>query len=191
MEKVELKIVGLSYSQGQTGSYILVLGEIEGNLKLPIIIKPSDAQFIALKMEDIKTPRPQIQDLVKSITDNLDVDLQQIYISNILEGIFYSKLIFDNHLDDSFEIDCTIGDAICLSLLYKCPILCSQEVLKLSGVEVDDDGVVENEKQDNTPSSATGVTVDDLKIMLDKALENEEYEIASQLRDRITELSVK
>lgn len=193
MEKVELKIVGLSYSQGHAGSYILVLGEIDGNLKLPIIIKPSDAQFIALKMEELKTPRPQIQDLVKSITDNLDCDLQQICITNILEGIFYSKLVFENLMnDDQFQIDSTIGDAICLSLSYKCPIFCNYDVLKSSGIEIDDEGVIDGEDKESkndAHSVNSVVTVENLQKMLDKALENEEYEIASQLRDRITELT--
>jgi bifunctional DNase/RNase len=190
MKKVELKIVGLSYSQTQAGSYVLVLGEKKGKLKLPIVIKPNDAQFIAMKMEGLKTPRPLIHELFKKITDNLNVDLQGIYISNILEGIFYAKLIFSNILDD-FEIECSVGDAICLALSYKCPIFCSKEVLKISGIEIDDDGTIteeQNETNHKERNHSGGVTVENLEKMLEKALENEEYEIASQLRDRINEL---
>lgn len=190
MKKVELKIVGLSYSQAQAGSYILVLGMKRGKLKIPIIIKPNDAQFIAMKMEGLKTPRPVTHELFKKITDNLNADLQGIYISNVLEGIFYAKLIFSNMIDE-FEIECSVGDAICLALSYKCPIFCAKEVLKISGIEIDDDGSITEEQTETNHKergSGVGVTVENLEKMLEKALENEEYEIASQLRDRISEL---
>jgi bifunctional DNase/RNase len=190
MKKSELKIIGLSYSQTQAGSYVLVLGERKGKLKLPIIIKPNDAQFIAMKMEGLKTPRPLTHELFKKITDNFNADLQQIYISNVLEGIFYAKLIFSNMVDE-FEIECSVGDAICLALSYKCPIFCSKEVLKISGIEMDEDGTVsetQNETNHKERDYSGGVTVENLEKMLEKALQNEEYEIASQLRDRINEL---
>jgi hypothetical protein len=192
MKKVELKIIGLSYSQTQAGSYVLVLGERKGKgkLKLPIIIKPNDAQFIAMKMEGLKTPRPLTHELFKKITDNFNVDLQQIYISNVLEGIFYAKLIFSNIVDE-FEIDCSVGDAICLALSYKCPVFCSKEVLNISGIEMDEDGTVsetQNETNHKERDYSGGVTVENLEKMLEKAIQNEEYEIASQSRDRINEL---
>jgi bifunctional DNase/RNase len=192
MKKVELKIIGLSYSQTQAGSYVLVLGERKGKgkLKLPIIIKPNDAQFIAMKMEGLKTPRPLTHELFKKITDNFSVDLQQIFISNVLEGIFYAKLIFSNIVDE-FEIDCSVGDAICLALSYKCPVFCSKEVLNISGIEMDEDGTVsetQNETNHKERDYSGGVTVENLEKMLEKAIQNEEYEIASQLRDRINEL---
>jgi len=190
MKKVELKIIGLSYSQTQAGSYVLVLGERKGKLKLPIIIKPNDAQFIAMKMEGLKTPRPLTHELFKKITDNFNADLQQIYISNVLEGIFYAKLIFSNMVDE-FEIECSVGDAICLALSYKSPIFCSKEVLKISGIEMDEDGTVsetQNETNHKDRDYSGGVTVENLEKMLEKAIQNEEYEIASQLRDRINEL---
>lgn len=190
MKKVELQIVGLSYSQSQAGSYVLVLGEKKGNLKLPIIIKPHDAQFIAMKTEGLSTPRPLTHDLFLKLTDFLNADLQKVFISHILEGIFYAKLVFSNHMDE-IEIDCSVGDAICLALTYRCPIYCSKEVLKISGVEIDDDGHVTQEQseanhRDRDYSSV--VTVENLEKMLQKAIENEEYEIASQLRDRIQEI---
>jgi hypothetical protein len=190
MKKIELRIIGLSYSQTQAGSYVLVLGERKGKMKLPIIIKPNDAQYIAMKMEGLKTPRPLTQDLFKKITDSFGGDLQGVFISNVLEGIFYSKLIFSNAIDE-FEIECSVGDAICLALSYECPIFCSKEVLKISGIEMDDDGSVTEEQDEinhRDRDYAGGVTVENLEKMLEKALQNEEYEIASQLRDRINEL---
>lgn len=190
MKKVELKVIGLSYSQSQAGSYVLVLGQKKGKLKLPIIIKPHDAQYIAMKIEGLTTPRPLTFNLFKQMTDNLGGDVLQVYISNILEGIFYAKMVYTNSVDD-FELDCSVGDAICLALTYGCPIFCSQEVLNISGIQIDDDGNITEEQQefnhrdrDVTPA----VSVENLEKMLQKAIENEEYEIASQLRDRIGEL---
>ena len=141
-------------------------------------------------MEDLKTPRPLTLDLFKKITDCFNVDLQQVYIANVLEGIFYAKLIFSNAVDE-FEIECSIGDAIAMSMSYSCPIFCSKEVLKISGIEMNEDGTVDNDQDEINHKDrdySGGVTVENLEKMLDKALENEEYEIASQLRDRINEL---
>ncbi len=190
MKKVELKIIGLSYSQTQAGSYVLVLGEKKGSLKLPIIIKHHDAQFIAMKIEKLKTPRPLVHDLFKQFADNLNADLQQIYISHVLEGIFYCSLVFSNSVEE-FEIECSVGDAICLALSFKCPIMCSKEVLKISGIEMDDEGNITDEQGETNHQErdySGGVSVENLEQMLQKAIENEEYEIASQLRDRIEEL---
>lgn len=190
MKKIELKIIGLSYSPNQMGSYILVLGEMKGDTKLPIIIKTNDAQFIATKIEGLKLPRPTIWDLFSNLTKNLNATLKRVYISNVLEGIFYSKLIIDSD-QGTFEMDCSIGDAICLSLVLNCPIYCSQEVLDISGIKMDDNGIVteEQEKINHRDRGAIAtVPVENLEKMLQKAIENEEYEIASQLRDRISEL---
>lgn len=193
MKKIELKIIGLSYSQSQMGSYILVLGEMKGDTKLPIIIKSNDAQFIATKIEGMKLPRPTIWDLFNSLTKNLNATLKRVYISNVLEGIFYSKLIMDSD-SGSFEMDCSIGDAICLSTVYNCPIYCSQEVLDISGIKMDENGTISDEQEDfnhRDRGTLTTVPVENLEKMLQKAIENEEYEIASQLRDRISELKNK
>jgi bifunctional DNase/RNase len=124
------------------------------------------------------------------MTDFLNADLQKVFISHILEGIFYAKLIVSNMIED-IEIDCSVGDAICLALTYNCPIFCSKEVLKISGIEIDDDGQVSEEQSEANHKErdySSVVTVENLEKMLQKALENEEYEIASQLRDRIQEI---
>ena len=193
MKKIELKIIGLSYSQKQTGSYILVLGAMKGDTKLPIIIKSPEAQFIATKMEGMKIPRPLIWDLFNKLTENVNLTLKRIYISNVLEGIFYSKLIFDSD-NGSFEMDSSIGDAICLSLVHNCPVYCSQEVLDISGIKMSDDGSISEEQEEENlrdRGTLTTVPIENLEKMLQKAIENEEYEIASQLRDRILELKNK
>ncbi len=193
MKKEELKIYGLSYSHTQSGSYILVLGQIKGNLKLPIIIKANEAQIIAMKVEDIESPKPLLQDVVKNLTENIGVDLQQVYISHIVEGVFYSKLIFSNFMEE-FEINCSVADAVSLALTFDCPIMCSKEVLSVSGIYMNNDGEVTDEEEIENKQNRdykSVLSVENLQKMLEKAIENEEYEIASQLRDRINELKEK
>lgn len=191
MKKIKVKILGLSYSQSQIGSYVLVLSEVKGDKrKLPMIIKPNEAQYIALKMENIETPRPLTQDLFKSFTDSLGAEVSEVYIHAIVEGIFYAKAILTNAID-SYEINCGVGDAISLALIYKCPILVSSTVMGSAGIYMSDDGEISKENQEKNHSDreiTPGVTIENLEKMLEKAVENEEYEIATQLRDRINQL---
>lgn len=191
MKKIRIKVLGLSYSQNQIGSYVLVLSELKGDKrKLPIIIKPNDAQYIALKMEDIKTPRPMTHDLFKSLTDSVSAEVNEVFIHDMVEGVFYAKLIVSN-LIGTYEIDCGIGDAISLSMLYKCPIYVSSLILDSAGVYMTDEGEVTDEHEEKIKEKEERkhiLSVEDLEKMLNKAVENEEFEIASQLRDRINQL---
>lgn len=194
MKRKELRIVGLSYSKASAGQYVLVLGEKRGKTKLPIIIKENEAQFLALKLENIKTNRPVIFNLIKTLTDSLNCELFQVSITHILEGVFHCKLHFTN-MSDEFEIAASIGDTICLAVEYGCSIYCNQEVLNLAGVLMDDDGNIDEEQHETNRKKKRDFTavlsVSDLEKMLDKAIQNEEYEIASQIRDKITELKEK
>lgn len=184
----ELQIIGLSYSHSQAGSYVIVLGEEKTGLKLPIIIKPNDAQYIAMKLEGLTTPRPLVYDLVRSMMDIMGGNIESVLISHILEGIFYAKIQMDNGVD-IIDLDCSVGDALCMALTFDCPIMCSKEVLEIAGIQMDEDGQVSEEQQQENHRDRQGVTsVENLEKMLDRAIENEEYEIASQLRDRIKEL---
>jgi len=193
MKLKELKIIGLSYSQTQVGSYVLVLSEKRGKRKLPVIINQEDAQYIAVKLENVKTSRPLTHDLFKSITDKLGADLYQVQITHILEGVFYVKLVFHNMVDE-FEMQCSMGDGLSLAVAYKCPIYCSKEVLDVAGILMDDDGnMTEDQYEENHKERdySSVISVENLEKMLDKAIQSEEYEIASQLRDRIVELKQK
>ena len=193
--KKEVKVLGLSYSQSQSGSYVVVLSEKKGKRKLPIVIKPSDAQQIALKIEGVKSPRPLTHDLFKTVTDSYQIDVQEVYIYAILEGIFYTKLITSNGVEEA-EIDCTAGDGIALSIVYGCPLYASKEVLDLSGVYINDDGstmdnsdiddIDDYEEVEETPKRV--VSIEDLEHMIEDAIRNEEYEIAAEIRDRIEKL---
>jgi len=193
--KKEVKVLGLSYSQSQSGSYVVVLSEKKGKRKLPIVIKPSDAQQIALKIEGVKSPRPLTHDLFKSLTDSYQIDIQEVYIYAILEGIFYTKLITSNGIEES-EIDCTAGDGIALSIVYGCPLFASKEVLDLSGVYINDDGsTMDNSDIDDIDdyeeveeTTKRVVSIEDLEHMIEDAIRNEEYEIAAEISDRIEKI---
>jgi len=190
----EVKVLGLSYGQSQAGSYVVVLSEKKGKRKLPIVIKQSDAQQIALKIEGMKSPRPLTHDLFKTITDSYSIDIQEVYIYAILEGIFYTKMVTSNGLED-FEIECTAGDGIALSIVYGCPLYASKEVLDISGVHINDDGSTMSEDEmgieedfEETKPAKRIVSIEDLQHMMEDALTNEEYEIAAEIRDRIAKL---
>jgi bifunctional DNase/RNase len=191
MKKIEMRILGLSYSQSQIGSYVLVLSEINGNRKLPIIIKPSEAQVIALKVENVKSPRPLTHDLFKTLTDAFSIDIQEINIHTVAEGIFYTNILASNSIDMT-AIECTAGDGIALSITYDCPIYVTESVLKSSAIVMDEDGIMS--PQDNMPAPTRKskiVSVEDLEKLMNEALGNEEYEIAAELRDKIKELKEK
>lgn len=193
MKRKQLKVMGLSYSQTQAGSYIVVLSEIKGNRKIPVVVKASDAQEIALKIEKIKSPRPLTHDLFKSLTDSFGIDVQEVFIHSLVEGIFYCKMIINNGVEET-EVECGVGDGITLALVYDCPIMIKTDVLDSAGINMNDDGSeideieVEIDEKPNSKSKKRVVSVEDLEIMMHKALENEEYEVAAELRDRITEL---
>ena len=166
MKRKQLKVMGLSYSQSQIGSYVVVLSEKKGNTKIPVIIKPGDAQNIAVKLENIKVARPLTHDIMKSMTDMFQIDVFEVFIYGLVEGMFYAKLLATNGAED-VEIECSIGDAIALSLVYKCPIWIKTEILEQ----------VESK-----------TSIGDLEKLMESAIANEEYEIAAEIRDRISKL---
>lgn len=192
MKKIELKVLGLSYSQTQVGSYVIVLSEVNGMRKLPIIIKPAEAQVIALKIEGMKSPRPLTHDLFKSFSESFGVDVQEVFIHALAEGVFYTKLIASNGLDES-GIECTAGDGIALALTFDCSIFVNESVLNSSGIVMDDNGVASS--ANNLPTTQDEpkkiVSIEDLEHLMREAEENEEYEIAAEIRDRIKMLREK
>lgn len=195
MKRKEVKILGLSYAQSQIGSYVVVLSEVKGSRKLPIIIKPLDAQQIALKIEGMKSPRPLTHDLFKSLTDSFGIDIQEVYIHDVLEGIFYTKIVASNGIED-VEIPCSAGDGISLALVHKCPIYVSKGVMDSSGIRMSDDGMVPPDDaldiyEEEVEKKPRVISIDDLEHMMQDALASEEYEIAAELRDKIQALKEK
>lgn len=192
MKRKKVKILGLSYSQSQAGSYVLVLSEIRGGKKIPVIIKPAEAQHIAMKLENIKSPRPLTHDLIKSMSDTFQIDIQEVHVYSLLEGIFYTRIVVSNGIDE-IELDCSIGDGLALALTYKCPIWVGCDIIDAVGISISEeeveDGFAEDEYEDDFyDAPAKSTSVEDLEHLMQNAIENEEYEIAAQLRDRIQEL---
>ena len=185
--------MGLSYSQSQIGSYVVVLGEKKGNKKLPVIIKPNDAQNIAVKLEHINTARPLTHDLLKSVTDSFQIDVYEIFIYGLIEGMFYAKAMTSNGLEE-VGIECSIGDAIAISLVYKCPIWINVDILDQAGINLNDDGSdvesieIEDDFEEEEDDVDSKTSVDDLEKLMQGAIANEEYEIAAEIRDRISRL---
>jgi bifunctional DNase/RNase len=201
MKRKELKILGLSYSQTQVGSYVCVLSEKRGGRKMPIIIKTPEAQRIAIEIEGIKSSKVLTHDIFRGICDSFELDVQEVYIYALLEGIFYTKIVVSNGLYE-MEVETPIGDGIAISTLFKCPIYTTLEILNQIGIQLNDNGTEpetddfedEDDFEDDFDSYIDNrkeervVTVEDLEILMQNAIENEEYEIAAEIRDRIQNL---
>jgi hypothetical protein len=188
MKRKLVKVLGLSYSQSQTGSYVLILAENKGKGKLPVIIKPNEAQRIALEAEGIKSPRPLTHDLLKSMSDSYGVNVKEVFIYSLAEGIFYAKMITEDR-NQEIEIECSVGDAVILSYVYQCPIYVAMSVMNSAGVYMNDDGsAFEEEIEEYIDEPKSVVSIDNLERALEDAIRNEEYELCVTIRDRIEEI---
>lgn len=189
-KKIELEIEGLSYSQTQTGAYALVLSEKNGQRRLPIIIGNFEAQAIAIEMEKMTPQRPLTHDLFKSLTDEFDIQLKEVVIYNLVEGIFFAKLVVEKDFQE-VEIDARSSDAIALAIRYKCPIQAFSFILDQAGMLLDDDKSEEDlsEIDEEFVSEALGeyhhLSKEELEEKLNEAIANEDYELASRLRDEL------
>jgi hypothetical protein len=190
MEKIRLEIIGMSYSQSQSGAYALILGEKEGKRRLPIIIGGFEAQSIAIELEKIKTPRPLTHDLFKTFADSFDIRILEVIINKFSEGVFYAVLICSDGKTE-IEIDSRTSDAIALALRFGCPVYTYESIMVAAGILMEED--TGNSKQDNPAedenlneeSSFSEYSLEELTQMLQSAIENEEYEKASRIRDEI------
>lgn len=185
--KVKLRVMGLTFSQTQTGSYALILAEESGKKRIPIMIGAFEAQAIALHLEELKPPRPLTHDLFLSFSRAYGVELKEVLINKLEEGIFYSELVFF-HNDDTVRIDSRTSDAVALALRFKCPIYTTIEILEKAGIILEDKAIEEKGIEDE--SSAGGDTMEskplsELEDMLEKAVTDEDYETASQIRDEL------
>lgn len=197
MKKIQLEILGLSSSQSQTGSFALVLGEKEGNRRLPIIIGMFEAQSIAIQIEKISPNRPLTHDLFKTFAEQVNVSITEILISDLKEGVFYSKIMCTDGKSD-FELDARPSDAIAIGLRFSVPIYTVESVLSEAGIILSD-LEDEEESEEMTVKSSTGTTsgssaskeslsqtpIDELNKLLTEALEKEDYERAAKIRDEI------
>jgi bifunctional DNase/RNase len=193
VKKIKLDIVGLSYSQTQSGAYALVLGETKGKRRLPIIIGGFEAQAIAIELEKMTPSRPLTHDLFKTFAETFRISVNEVIIYNLVEGIFFAKLICNDGSKD-VEIDARTSDAIALAVRFSCPIYTYEFILSSAGIILEDEaagttGVEEAEEKDlvgvTGSSDFAKKSTEELKEMLDKALSNEQYEEASKIRDEL------
>jgi len=193
MKKLKLDIVGLSYSQTQSGAYALVLGEINGRRRLPIIIGAFEAQAIAIEIEKMTPSRPLTHDLFKSLASSYNINIQEVIIYNLIDGIFFAKLICSDGKKSS-EIDARTSDAIALAVRFGCPIYTYEFILATSGIVIEGNEFVflENieapaeEKAVSSSINFSSLTEDELKTKLKDALADEAYEKAAKLRDELS-----
>lgn len=183
VKKVKLEIVGLSYSQTLSGAHALVLGETNGKRRLPIVIGSFEAQAIAIELEKMQPSRPLTHDLFKSFADNFNISVSEILIYNMVEGIFFAK-IFCFSGDKQIELDSRTSDAIALALRFGCPIYTYEFILELSGIVLDNDMTAPINIESPAQIEPAN-TLEDLEEQLQDALNNEDYEKASHIRDEI------
>lgn len=195
MQKIKLDIVGLSYSQTQSGAYALVLGEISGRRRLPIVIGSFEAQAIAIEIEKMTPSRPLTHDLFKTFAQAYHITIQEVIIYNLIDGIFYSKLICSDG-KKSMEIDARTSDGIAMAVRFNCPIYTYEFILSSAGIVIEGNDFVylENinadpQEEKNIAAVAKGYTSfsnEELEVKLKDALAEEAYEKAVKIRDELT-----
>ncbi len=204
MSLVRLNIKGISYSQTQNGAYALILSEVEGNRKLPIVIGAFEAQSIAIALEkEIMPPRPLTHDLFKNFSDRFAIVITQVIIHKLVDGVFYSSIICEREGVEEI-VDARTSDAIALALRFKAPIFTHKDILDSAGIflktggekeekqELEDvvlDDFLQNEDsqtEHNSPQDYKINTLKELYQLLDQAVKNEDYENAAKIRDEIS-----
>ncbi|MDA9211571.1 bifunctional nuclease family protein [Flavobacteriaceae bacterium] len=201
MELVELKIQGISYSDNTSGAFALILDELNGSRKLPIVIGGFEAQAIAIALEKkIKTTRPLTHELFKSFADKFNIKLNHVIIHKLIDGVFFSNIVCEKK-NKIIKIDSRTSDAIALSLRFSTPIFVTKKVLDEAGFEDDeryseeikltDDSFFETYKTDTSDENITKskdlkkISTNKIKKMLEKSIQNEDYIIAAKLRDEL------
>lgn len=186
MQKIALEITGMSYSQSQSGAYALILGEKNGQRKLPIIIGTFEAQSIALGLEKMKPTRPMTHDLLKNFADTYHISLKEVVINKFENGVFHAILICEAN-NEITEIDARTSDAVALAIRFECPIFAYETILEDAGIVLDQENDTTQSREQNAvkEDEFSEYLTDELEEMLQIAVQNEEYEKASKLRDEI------
>lgn len=196
MDKIQVDILGISSSPSNAGAYALILKEMHGNRRLPIIIGAFEAQAIALELEGMKPPRPLTHDLMKTIIDTFAVSLNEVYINELRDGTFYAKLIIEG-VSNTEEIDSRPSDAIALAVRYSVPMFVDAEVLNEAGIrseaeeeESEQPQEGEEQQQQQQPVKQYTSKYEQLQAALKDAIEKEDYERAAKIRDELRKLGV-
>jgi len=190
MKKVELEIISLSHSITQSHSYAVILGEVNGLRRLPIIIGVFEAQAIAVALEKMKPGRPLTHDLMKNFLTAFSIDLLEINICDLQEGVFYSKLVCAGE-NETVEIDSRTSDALALAVRFGCPIYTYENILKTASMSIEETqkpkGQKSTDEQEQFPeeNDLKKLTIDQLKKLLDEVLEHEDYIKAISIRDEL------
>ena len=191
MDRIKLKVLGLSYSMSQAGAYALILADEQDLHRIPIVIGMPEAQSIAIQLEKLQTQRPLTHDLIKTLADALKTNLKEVFIYRLNAGIFYSELLFETDMN-LIKIDSRTSDAIALALRYDCPIYTTSEIIAKAGILVNHEDIPA--KEEMPPASlldaeevAREYSVQELTRLLNEAVQNEEHEKASRFRDLLKE----
>ena len=191
MKLIQLDIAALKTSDSQNNAYVLLLNEMEGKRQLPIVIGWCEARSIALALEDSDPPeRPLTHDLFLSISDNFDINISKVVIHTLSEGVFHASFFCKSAGKKEVEIDARTSDAVALAVRFKCPIFTYEQVLSKAGIILDktleDDLIFEEEQEETSEEKGLkNLTLSKLKKLLKKAIEAEDYEKASEIRDEI------
>jgi hypothetical protein len=196
MNKIGLEIIGLSYSQTQSGAYALVLGEKEGKRRLPIIIGGFEAQAIAIELENMTPSRPLTHDLFKTFASTFEINIKEVIIYNLVEGIFFAKLIC-KRAGTEVEIDARTSDAIALAVRFNCPVFTFEFILSSAGIILDEESEsLDFEGEPNVEDKISSLvdkkssdlgkkSTHELELLLKEAIQKEDYERASIIRDEM------
>ena len=190
MKKIELDIVALSHSVTQSHNYAVVLGEKDGSRRLPIVIGGFEAQAIAVAMERMTPNRPLTHDLFKNALETFDIELKEVVINNLLDGIFYARLICMKG-SEQIEIDSRTSDALAMAVRFNCPIFTYEFILDAAGVVLEEQEEAKPERKRSAgarkqrSSSLSSYSMDELSKMLEEVLDKEDYEQAAKIRDEI------
>ncbi len=189
--KIELQIADIAPSGSTSGAYAMVLAEVEGSRRLPIVIGGAEAQAIAIELEKMTPSRPLTHDLFRSLAHSFAIDIEEVLIYNLVEGIFFAKLVA-NLGGRTAEIDARTSDAVAIAVRFNCPIYCYEFILEAAGVSSEeaseelslDEPDIDMEEL-TTVSDASSMSIEELQRQLENAINQEDYEKASQIRDEI------
>jgi bifunctional DNase/RNase len=193
---IKLNVLGISYSQTQSGAYALILTEENGDRRIPIIVGGFEAQSIAIELEGLKPPRPLTHDLFHTFSNTFGITIKEVVIYKLEEGVFYSQLLCDDGVE-KISLDARTSDAIALALRFKCPIYTTEEIISKSGIILDFEKEDENPPEESmvnpdpessppeSPEKYKSMAVEDLETLMDEAISNEDYEKASIIKNEI------